>query len=336
MNSLRNPFESLCTLPARVIVALSVVVLLGAGTAAPARAIDNSTGWNCGLCWPGYIAALSTCDLNCGWGCYAHCVRVCQAALLTCLDNFNCWGTTGGWVALFPENARATGNPLFVATPSEIQSGKDISIGWYTPGDWDELASVPASVSSVEFHAVTLAEFDSSLAADSLLSSVPFTYIGAGSPDSTSMNLFSLTLPDIFAPDTPYVVAAVVHDSAVTPDSVQVAFVPLIVSAAAPVGVAELPRPAAGVSVASFPNPSKGSVRIEYQIPQTSPVSLEVYDVTGRLVRTLARSSSQAAGDHVSTWDGRDDRGHPARSGIYFLRLDAGGVRETHRMLRLQ
>ena len=52
--------------------------------------------------------------------------------------------------------------------------------------------------------------------------------------------------------------------------------------------------------------------------------TLRVFDASGRLVRTLL-NSYLAAGRHVVDWDGRDDGGQSAASGVYFLRLQAGG-----------
>ena len=52
-------------------------------------------------------------------------------------------------------------------------------------------------------------------------------------------------------------------------------------------------------------------------------VSLEVVDVTGRLVRTLGASRSRGAGGSgIVLWDGRDNMGRPCRSGIYYVRLN--------------
>jgi hypothetical protein len=49
-----------------------------------------------------------------------------------------------------------------------------------------------------------------------------------------------------------------------------------------------------------------------------------LHDVSGRLVRTIARGE-WAAGQHFATWDGRDDQGNVVASGIYFLRVSAAG-----------
>lgn len=71
------------------------------------------------------------------------------------------------------------------------------------------------------------------------------------------------------------------------------------------------------------PNPFSGRTEMRYQLPRPGGVRLEGFDATGRLVRTLV-DATQAAGYYSIVWDGTDDRGNPAPSGIYLLRLTAG------------
>jgi PKD repeat protein len=61
---------------------------------------------------------------------------------------------------------------------------------------------------------------------------------------------------------------------------------------------------------------------IRYALPDNGNVVLAVFDLSGRCVATLA-SGTQAAGEHVVRWSGRDDAGNRVSSGIYFYRLDA-------------
>jgi hypothetical protein len=83
------------------------------------------------------------------------------------------------------------------------------------------------------------------------------------------------------------------------------------------------------------PNPFRTSTRIAFDLPAATAARLEVYDVTGRLVRTLA-SGELPAGRHRSAWSGRDDRGRPVAGGIYFVRLQAGDRELTRRVLRVR
>jgi flagellar hook assembly protein FlgD len=52
-------------------------------------------------------------------------------------------------------------------------------------------------------------------------------------------------------------------------------------------------------------------------------VDLEIFDLRGRRVRTLSRQAPFAAGEHRVTWDGRDDSGRAAGSGVYLARARA-------------
>jgi flagellar hook assembly protein FlgD len=60
-----------------------------------------------------------------------------------------------------------------------------------------------------------------------------------------------------------------------------------------------------------------------------------VFDAAGRLVRTLV-DTSEGAGAHDVTFDGRDDNGRPVASGVYFYRLDAGTTTQTRKMVLLK
>ena len=59
---------------------------------------------------------------------------------------------------------------------------------------------------------------------------------------------------------------------------------------------------------------------ITYTLPSSSSISLKIYDVTGKLVRTLV-TGSQEAGTRIVTWDGRDRSGQLVSSGLYFIRI---------------
>jgi flagellar hook assembly protein FlgD len=65
-------------------------------------------------------------------------------------------------------------------------------------------------------------------------------------------------------------------------------------------------------------------------------IDLLVFDLTGRLVRTLAKGETVAAGPQVRIWDGRDDRGAAVPSGTYFCRLVAGKNCKTLKMTMLK
>ena len=63
---------------------------------------------------------------------------------------------------------------------------------------------------------------------------------------------------------------------------------------------------------------------IHFDVPATSgAVSLKIYNLQGRLVRTLV-DGYLPAGRHQAVWQGRDDAGHGAASGVYFVRITDG------------
>jgi flagellar hook assembly protein FlgD len=83
------------------------------------------------------------------------------------------------------------------------------------------------------------------------------------------------------------------------------------------------------------PNPFSASTTIAYTAAQDGNVRIQVYDVRGRLVRTLA-DRIRVTGNHVAEWDGFTRDGSPAPSGVYFVRVEAGGRALTQRLVKLQ
>jgi len=78
-----------------------------------------------------------------------------------------------------------------------------------------------------------------------------------------------------------------------------------------------------GLSV-NYPNPFNSETVIEYRLPGSAEVDLTVYDLNGRPVRSLVRES-KPAGYHTARWDGTDETGRSAASGIYYYRIQMKG-----------
>jgi hypothetical protein len=91
----------------------------------------------------------------------------------------------------------------------------------------------------------------------------------------------------------------------------------------------------------NYPNPFNPSTKIEYWVPEVAKagermaVNVTVYDVRGARVRTLV-SGGRSAGHYVAQWDGRDDRGAPVSSGIYFYRMTTAGFSAVRKMVLLK
>jgi hypothetical protein len=83
------------------------------------------------------------------------------------------------------------------------------------------------------------------------------------------------------------------------------------------------------------PNPFNPETRITYEVARAGRVQLEVYDLQGRRVRTLI-DAEQGAGRHDEAWNGLDDAGGRAASGLYMARLTAGGVTQMMKMTLLK
>ena len=90
----------------------------------------------------------------------------------------------------------------------------------------------------------------------------------------------------------------------------------------------------------NYPNPFNPETWIPYQLSEDSPVSVSIYDTTGRLVRTLSLGF-QSAGfynsrERAAYWDGRNEIGERVASGIYFYQLTTPSFHQVKRMLILK
>ena len=81
----------------------------------------------------------------------------------------------------------------------------------------------------------------------------------------------------------------------------------------------------------NYPNPFNPETTIRFDLPQAGPVSLNIYNVTGQLVRELTDGQRQA-GTYEIRWNGRNEQGHLVPSGIYFCHMKAGKFTETRKM----
>jgi hypothetical protein len=84
------------------------------------------------------------------------------------------------------------------------------------------------------------------------------------------------------------------------------------------------------LSLSSAPNPFNPSTRIVYAVPQTGHAALCIYNISGRLVRTLADGYIEA-GEHVAVFDG-----HDLTSGVYFAALRTASRTMTQKLLLLK
>ncbi len=84
------------------------------------------------------------------------------------------------------------------------------------------------------------------------------------------------------------------------------------------------------------PNPFNPKTTLRFELPSAGAVDLAVFDAQGRRVRSLLTGKQMPAGASSVVWDGRDDRGLPAGSGVYFYRLVSGDERLAGKMVLLK
>ena len=82
----------------------------------------------------------------------------------------------------------------------------------------------------------------------------------------------------------------------------------------------------------NFPNPFNAHTTIVYQVGETGPVELALYDAVGQKVRTLVQAE-QAPGSYTVRWDGRTEDGGLAASGTYLYRLRMGDYSAARQLI---
>ena len=193
------------------------------------------------------------------------------------------------------------GGQLFAVVRSdELSSGDNVHIFASPPGAWFGAQATTVSHGTlrvVRTGSMVSGYLDGILVYSAIYNSAPVTFMnfalqnnGTNDPTSVTFDNFSLVADTIDCPlatavDTP------------------------------PAG----PSP----TLTAYPNPFNPSTTIAVELPVEVHLELRVYDIGGRLVRVLLDERRDAGYSEVR-WDGRDDRGAPAASGVYFVRLRAG------------
>jgi hypothetical protein len=86
----------------------------------------------------------------------------------------------------------------------------------------------------------------------------------------------------------------------------------------------------------NYPNPFNPKTMIGYDVPAGGGhVTLRIYDVGGRLVRTLV-DGAETPGRKTVTWEGRNNRGQQVATGVYFYRMTAPGFEKTRKMIMIK
>lgn len=109
----------------------------------------------------------------------------------------------------------------------------------------------------------------------------------------------------------------------------------LVVQVNSPTAVQGEQAPLAFALYPSSPNPFGPEVALRFDVPRSSRVSLEIYDVNGRRLRTLL-DGILSPGTKALAWDGTDADGRSVGSGVYFYRMRADGFLATRKMTLLR
>ncbi|MFQ5753490.1 MAG: alpha-amylase family glycosyl hydrolase, partial [bacterium] len=85
----------------------------------------------------------------------------------------------------------------------------------------------------------------------------------------------------------------------------------------------------------NYPNPFNPSTFIRFEVVESAPVILEIYNILGRKIRTLL-NENKLAGEYTVQWDGKNDVGADMASGVYIMRLTAGNFVNSIKMVKLK
>lgn len=85
----------------------------------------------------------------------------------------------------------------------------------------------------------------------------------------------------------------------------------------------------------NYPNPFNPETVLRYDLPQREVVVLEIYDISGRKIRTLVNKSMEA-GSHQVVWNSSDEFGNQVSTGMYFYRIKAGSFQDIKKMVLLR
>jgi hypothetical protein len=100
------------------------------------------------------------------------------------------------------------------------------------------------------------------------------------------------------------------------------------------------PIPKRTLLLANYPNPFNPETWIPFKLSESANVTIQIYSVTGKLIRTIALGQ-KPAGEYILSnqaayWDGKDDAGEQVASGVYFYSLKADNYTETRKMFLLK
>jgi len=85
----------------------------------------------------------------------------------------------------------------------------------------------------------------------------------------------------------------------------------------------------------NYPNPFNPSTQIQYALPRDAKVTIAIYDLAGRRIRTLV-NEQVSAGFHSTLWNATSDMGSPVSAGVYIYTITANDFRDVKKMILLK
>ena len=85
----------------------------------------------------------------------------------------------------------------------------------------------------------------------------------------------------------------------------------------------------------NYPNPFNPTTKINFDLPEDALVSINVFDLMGRTIKTLL-SEKISAGFNSTLWDATNDYGESVSAGMYIYTIQAGDFKQTKKMLLLK
>jgi hypothetical protein len=98
----------------------------------------------------------------------------------------------------------------------------------------------------------------------------------------------------------------------------------------------EIPVPSQYALMQYYPNPFNPTTNIKFLLPESQQVTLEIYNISGQLVKTITRNQMYQAGAHVVKWDAADNSGSRVSSGMYMYVFRAGSFHKIGKMILLK
>lgn len=99
-----------------------------------------------------------------------------------------------------------------------------------------------------------------------------------------------------------------------------------------PVAITQVVSNSPTPRITPFPNPTAGHLTLDYYLPRSGPVSVEIRDLQGRLIR-IVFAGKQAAGQYHAAWDLRTTSGSRVASGMYIATMVTGDARATSKFM---